>query len=172
MSESDKHRHLVTEFTKGNGVDLGSSGEPIVPWAIQVDLPDKEYHTYNITRPEAAIHWRGYAQSLPFKDETLDFVHASHLLEDFPDWWPLLREWNRVLKPGGFMIISVPDHDRFRAAVKRGQGDNLSHKHESKVSEVASFLKPYATIFDGFVNDDPLEYSLLYVGQKPQGAVI
>ena len=166
-SETSKHRHLVLEYCKGNGVDLGSSGDPVVPWAIQVELPPDQYRIYNVTRPvNDTIEWRGSALELPFKDSTLNFVHSSHLLEDFKDWTPVLREWDRVLKPGGHMIIAVPDHGRFRAAVARGQGDNLSHKHESYVGELAQHLPAYAVKFHGFVNDNPNEYSILYVGRK------
>lgn len=171
--ETAKHRHLVKEFCTGNGADLGSAGVPVVPWAIQVDLPAEDYRAYNPTRGEAPIHWRGSALDLPFKDETLDFCHASHLLEDFEEWGPPLAEWSRVLKVGGFMIIAVPDRDRFRERVRRAREDhgvdvdNLSHKHESRQGEVADYLlKSYETLFDGFVSDSPLEYSLLYVGRK------
>jgi SAM-dependent methyltransferase len=165
-SETSKHRHLVSQYCFGNGVDLGSSGDPVVPWAIQVDLPAAQYRHYNTTRPDAMIQWRGTALDLPFKDATLDWVHASHLLEDWPDWGPPLREWDRVLKPGGYMLIAVPDHARFRAAVARGQGDNLSHKHESRVGELTECLKTYAVLYDGFVSNFPYEYSILYIGMK------
>lgn len=172
MSETAKHRAMVWRYCQGNGVDLGSSGDPVVPWAIQVELPEEDYHRYNTTRPAAEIHWRGSAIDLPFKDGTLDFVHASHLLEDFEDWTPVLAEWDRVLKPGGFLIIAVPDHGRFRAYVQRGREagydcDNLSHKHESYVGELCERLPRYDTVYSGFVSDSPLEYSVLYVGRKP-----
>jgi SAM-dependent methyltransferase len=166
-SETSKHRHLVVQYCSGNGVDLGSSGDPVVPWAIQVDLPAAQYRHYNTTRPEATIQWRGTALDLPFKDSVLDWVHASHLLEDWPDWGPPLQEWDRVLKPGGHMLISVPDRGRFRAAVARGQGDNLSHKHESYVGELTKSLPAYTALRDGFVRDDLQEYSILYIGRKP-----
>ena len=169
MSETAKHRHLVKDYCKGNGVDLGSSGDPVVPWAIQVDLPAVDYREYNKTRPEAPIHWSGSAVDLPFKNGTLDWVHSSHLIEDFQDWRPILKEWDRVLKPGGYMIIAVPDHARFRAAVAAGQGDNLSHKHESHVGELTEMFKHmgYTVIRDSFVSDDPKEYSILFVGRQP-----
>ncbi len=167
MSETAKHRHLAQEYCKGNGVDLGSSGDPIVPWAIQVDLPQSEYKNYNTTRPESVIQWRGSALDLPFKNETLDWVHSSHLLEDFADWWPALTEWMRVLKIGGHLIIAVPGHTRFRAAVARGQGDNLSHKHEAQEKELSRELGWLCdTIRDDYVSNDPLEYSILYIGRK------
>lgn len=172
--ETGKHRHLVKQYCMGNGVDLGSANCPVVPWAIQVDLPDAEYRIYNQTRPEAHIQWRGSALDLPFRDNTLDFVHSSHLLEDFFDWLPALFEWNRVLKPGGHMIIALPDHERFRAYVQRGADagidcDNLSHKHESYCGELTSVFATYfdyEILRDDFVNDDPNEYSILFVGRK------
>jgi len=48
---------------------------------------------------------------LPHKDNIVDLVYASHLLEYFhPDEVPeLLVEWKRVLKPGGVLRLAVPD---------------------------------------------------------------
>lgn len=167
MSETAKHRTLVQPYCEGNGVDVGSSGDPVVPWAIQMDLPLHNYLQYNPDRPSAYIHWRGDARNLPFKDGTLDWLHSSHVLEDFLDWRPVLQEWDRTLKVGGFLLIAVPDHERFRQAVARGQGDNLGHKHESHVGELTSYLaSAYHVFFDDFVNDNPGEYSVLFVGRK------
>lgn len=171
MGEESKHRELVRPYTSGNGVDIGSSGEPIVPWAIQIDLPFDAYKTYNVTRPASnCIHWRGDGtRDLPFKDQVLDFVHSSHLLEDFPrdQWKAILNEWHRVLKVGGHMIVAVPDHERFRSAVRRGQGDNLSHKSESRPGELTEWLKSrYDIIMDQFVTPDPNEYSIIFLGRN------
>ncbi len=167
MSETAKHRHLAVPYCEGNGLDIGSSGDPIVPWAIQLDLPLHDYLTYNPVRPSEYIHWRGDARNLPFRDGVLDFCHSSHVLEDFEDWNLVLAEWDRVLKLGGFLLIAVPDHQRFRAAVAAGQGDNLGHKHESHVGELSAYLgKKYHVFHDGFVSTSPHEYSILFVGRK------
>lgn len=95
-------------------------------------------------------------------------VHnSSHVLEDFADWHPVLAEWSRVVRPGGFILISIPDHHRFREAVANGQGDNLGHKHEGFVGEISSYLEPhYHVIRDDFVTADPHEYSILFIGRK------
>lgn len=168
MSETAKHRAMVVDFCQGNGIDLGSAGDPVVPWAISHDLPSEVYRQYNSQRPDDNIQWRGSAWDLSaFNDGAFDFLHASHLLEDAEDWVPVLREWDRVLKPGGFMIIAVPDHARFRAAVAAGQGDNLSHRHESHVGELTSYLGLwYDVLRDDFVSDSPHEYSILFIGRK------
>lgn len=149
-------------------MDLGASSCPIVAWAILVDLPLEAYQHY-ADRPGDIVHWRGSAEQLPFKDGVLDFVHASHLLEDFQEWPPLLNEWDRVLKPNGHIIIAVPDRERFRAAVAGGQGDNLNHKHESHVGELTQCLQDrYEVLRDEFVNGDPGEYSIIFVGKKKE----
>jgi SAM-dependent methyltransferase len=48
---------------------------------------------------------------LPFLKETFDIVYASHILEHAAWYRSLdtLREWVRVLKPGGVLEVWVPD---------------------------------------------------------------
>jgi len=47
-----------------------------------------------------------------FKDGELDGIIASHVLEHIADTKAVLTEWNRVLKPGGTLIIVVPDAEK------------------------------------------------------------
>jgi len=53
-----------------------------------------------------------------FDDETCLEVRASHVLEHFPMAYTVevLREWVRVLKPGGILKIAVPDFRKIAAA--------------------------------------------------------
>ena len=48
---------------------------------------------------------------LEFKDNSAELIYASHVLEYFDreEVIPILKEWNRVLKPGGTLRIAVPD---------------------------------------------------------------
>ena len=55
---------------------------------------------------------------LPFKDESVDLIYASHLLEYFDreEAVEVLSEWRRVLKyppggPGGVLRLAVPDFE-------------------------------------------------------------
>jgi SAM-dependent methyltransferase len=43
------------------------------------------------------------------KDETYDFVLSCHSLEHLANPLKALKEWNRVLKPKGLLVIIVPD---------------------------------------------------------------
>jgi len=49
-----------------------------------------------------------------FADGSVAELYASHILEHFPHTQTLavLKEWARVLKPGGILYVAVPDFRR------------------------------------------------------------
>lgn len=156
MSETAKHRHVTTPYCCGNGLDLGSGGDPVVPSAIQVDLPEGPQYGQS----DAAIQWRGDARSLPWvADETMDYLYSSHLIEDFQEWDTVLREWQRVVKRGGYIVILVPDKDRY-------VGHNTAHVHEGHPGELSSYFpeREWNVITDDFAADN--DYSIIFVAQK------
>lgn len=168
-SESGKYLHLTQQYCKGNGVDIGSQGWPVVPWAIQIELPEAEFAHYTSGKKlDQAGVFRGDGRALPFKDGVLDFVYASHVLEDFVDWEPILREWVRVLKPGGYLIILVPDKKLWNEAIKRGQPPNCAHTHESYAGELTTYTGRIGVrvLEDRLTALYPEDYSILFVGQK------
>jgi SAM-dependent methyltransferase len=168
MSETAKYRDLTVPYCMGNGIDIGSQNDPVVPWAISLDLPPEEYARYTSgLAAENSIQWRGDASSLPFKDGVCDFVYSSHVLEDFLDWAPYLQEWTRVLKPGGHLIILIPDKHLWNEAVRRGQPPNCAHKHEGRPGELTEMLSDrYKIIRDSLTNKFESDYSILFVGRK------
>lgn len=130
-SEAAKYLCLTLPYLNGNGIDIGSGGWPVTERAIQYELPSPEFNSYTGGRkPEIPIEWHGDMRDLPFKDNTLDFIHCSHVLEDFnPEEWPwILREWKRAIKPTGHIVILVPEHERWQYCVQvLGQCPNCAH---------------------------------------------
>jgi SAM-dependent methyltransferase len=51
---------------------------------------------------------RGDALHAPFPEAAFDLVFHQGLLEHFPDPLPLLRENRRILRPGGILLVDVP----------------------------------------------------------------
>ena len=125
-SETSKCRSRLAPFCKGYGLDLGFGGDPITPNAIRVDLP-----TPYTKVGHQSVQLGGDASKLVwFRNECLDFVYSSHLLEDYEDTEAVLREWLRVLKPGGHLVTFCPDEQAFRKhCAATGQPYNTAHKH-------------------------------------------
>ena len=48
---------------------------------------------------------------LPFDDDFADEIKAIHVIEHFYQWQiqDVLKEWRRVLKPGGLIALECPD---------------------------------------------------------------
>ena len=173
MSETAKYRTLTVPFCQGNGLDIGSGGDPVVPNAIQLELPPKEYHHYRSGDVHGVpIQWHGDCWNLPFKDNTLDFVYSSHLIEDFDHkrWPQLLGEWVRCLKPGGWLVILVPEFERWNYAVRvLGQIPNCSHwAPEPSLGELTTvFQKLGLTEINEDLTDlHPNDYTIMAVGKK------
>jgi predicted SAM-dependent methyltransferase len=126
MSETSKHRAWFLPYTQGYGMDVGFGGDAIVPHAITFDMP-QPYTSVGTS----AQHLGGDCRKLPFKNDTLDWLYNSHLIEDFTynDQIPMVQEWLRVLKPGGRLLILAPDQQRFLAhCAATGQPINEAHK--------------------------------------------
>ena len=126
MSETSKYRAWFLPHTQGYGIDLGYGGDPLVPHAICFDMPQP--YTSVGSAPQ---HLGGDARRLPFKNNTLDWVYSSHLIEDFTytEQVAVVKEWLRVLKPGGRLLILAPDQQRFLAhCAATGQSINDNHK--------------------------------------------
>lgn len=58
------------------------------------------------------------AFQIPIPEATLDIVFHQGLMEHYKDPLPLLREHFRVLKPGGFLLIDVPQRYHVYTLIK------------------------------------------------------
>jgi SAM-dependent methyltransferase len=67
------------------------------------------------------------ARALPFPDGTFALVYASHVLEHIP-WYhteDVLREWVRILRPGGALEVWVPDALRVAEVLVRYENEGI-----------------------------------------------
>jgi ubiquinone/menaquinone biosynthesis C-methylase UbiE len=62
----------------------------------------------------------GDALRLPLKDSSVDIVFHQGLLEHFRDPLPMLRENARVVKPGGHVLVDVPQTYHAYTLLKKG----------------------------------------------------
>lgn len=51
------------------------------------------------------------------EDNSLDFAHSSHCLEHLVNPATAIGHWLRIVKPGGFVVITIPDEDLYEQGV-------------------------------------------------------
>jgi SAM-dependent methyltransferase len=62
------------------------------------------------------------------EDEYFEVVFTSHILEHLADPHEGLRNWFRILKPGGHLIISIPHRDLYEKKTELPSRWNPDHK--------------------------------------------
>lgn len=101
------------DFCKGRGIDIGAGNDPL--------FADIETWDWDHGQGDAT-HMKGVA------NDTYDFVHCSHVLEHLYDPWEGIRNWFRILKPGGFLIMAVPHRDLYEKKLELPSKWNPDHK--------------------------------------------
>ncbi len=101
--------NFLRRYFVGNGLDIGGKPDPL-------SLYKELFPLMNSIR---TWDWDdGDAQFLEgIADESLDFVHSSHCLEHLVEPAEGLCNWLRVVREGGFLIITVPDEDLYEQGV-------------------------------------------------------
>jgi len=67
---------------------------------------------YHVDGDKSHTHLYGFdITQLLFNNDSVDLIYASHILEYFDreEVIPVLKEWQRVLRPGGILRIAVPN---------------------------------------------------------------
>ena len=96
MNEATKARPRLERYLKGKITDIGCGPDPITPTAKAWDQED------------------GDAQKMEnILDEEYDTVFSSHCLEHLRNPLEAVLNWWRILKPGGHLIVIMPDEDLY-----------------------------------------------------------
>lgn len=100
-----------------HGVEIGPSAHN--PFGLHSIFVGKdtggtvyEHEEKELCGEVAKLHLICEANDLPFKDDRLDYVLVSHVLEHCYDIIGTLREWLRVVKPGGLVYVIFPHKER------------------------------------------------------------
>lgn len=167
-SETAKVRHIVLPYIKGSVVDVGYGGDKIIPDAVGVDLPEP-YTPVWIGEPIDVPC--DVSKGVPLPDEAFDTVYCSHLVEDFEDTNAILKELLRMLKPGGRLVLVVPDQRQYEVHCRVvGQKTNTSHRISKMgleyLKERLIEVLPDAKIL--FEDDCSIQYNVILIAGKPE----
>lgn len=100
---------LYAKVFAGNGIDIGCGNDPL---SDQMHLWPYLLSVYGWDWPD------GDAQEMPGLDpETFSFVYSSHTLEHVRDPRATLERWWQLIRPGGYLLVQVPDEDTYEQGV-------------------------------------------------------
>lgn len=162
-NESKKIVWEVAPYLRGRGLDIGAGDFKILPHAISVDNMDHQQFGFNV-RPDIIAE----ADDLSlFATQSMDWVYSSHTLEHVDDMTLTLRQWWRVVKVGGLLVMYLPHKDFYPNIGEPGA--NPSHKRDFLPEDV---IKAMPDGWDLLVKQDrneDMEYSFLLVFKKTGG---
>jgi len=101
--------NFTARYFVGEGIDIGGAPDPLslygqfFPKMGNVRIWDRQDGDAEVMAGVA--------------DDSFDFVHSSHCLEHLVDPAAGLRNWFRIVKPGGHLVVIVPDEDLYEQGV-------------------------------------------------------
>ena len=103
--EHDPLRALRTRVPpNARGLEIGAHARPVAGLA-----PYFTDAVASFAGTNGRADFLADALALPLSDATLDYLCSSHVLEHLPNPLAALHEWQRVLRPGGWLYLVVPD---------------------------------------------------------------
>lgn len=130
---------FFSRYFVGNGIDIGCGQDSINAF------------TEVFTQIGSVKGWDkqdGDAQFMStVPDNTYDFVLSSHCLEHMQDPFEAIKNWLRILKPHGHMVLVVPDEDLYERGVFPSQ-NNPDHKWTFTIWKQKSWTSKSINIFD------------------------
>ena len=158
-SKTNKLREpsLVRQFFSGRVLDIGAGTDPVIGHAEIFDQPQGDAN--KILRY--------------LEPQSYDCVHSSHCLEHMDNPILALKDWWKLVKPGGYMITIVPHEDLYeqfnwpsifnedhKATFRLGGKESWSPVSIDLLAECEAL--PNSKIIEKKVWDQNFDYDLLF----------
>jgi SAM-dependent methyltransferase len=118
------------EATRGRGIDIGCGPDPVTPGARRFDM---EHGDANVISQHIK--------------EQFDFVYSSHCLEHMHNPRTTILDWWKLVKPGGYLFVLVPDEDLYEQGVFPSRFNN-DHKATFTISKARSWSPVSINVLD------------------------
>ena len=122
--EVRKTRWRACPYLRGKGLDLGCGPEKVLDTVNVIGVDNnKDSALFGIEATATNVRCDISDLSM-FGSASFDFVFSSHALEHFeyskvPG---MLKDWFRVLKVGGYLVLYLPDEDQYPKCAEPSRG--------------------------------------------------
>lgn len=102
------------------GLEIGAAAHNPFGLDTRNVAPPDDYEFYASSQSDSGlmpspVHIWSTADAIPVPDDSEDFVLSSHVVEHLPNVIATFVEWNRIVRPGGFIFMIVPLRDALPA---------------------------------------------------------
>jgi len=105
-------QNFFSLYCNGNGLDIGYGGDAITKNCDGFDIEDGDAH---------------YIKKVI--NNKYDYVYSSHLLEHLDEPAIAIKNWWKVIKKNGFLILYIPDRDLYEKKKTLPSRFSLDHKY-------------------------------------------
>ncbi len=170
-NEAAKIKWEIVPYTRGKGLDLGCGPYKAFPHFRGIDS-NADAKLFGIEATSADFIIPTCEVLDDFASSSQDFIFSSHLLEHIVEWENALKEWFRVLKQGGHLILYLPDEDEYPKVGEKGA--NPDHKWNCSYDKIVDAMKRIGgwDLVDFQKRNEGDEYSLFFVFKKFSDAKI
>src|SRR3990167_9578840 len=139
-NESAKVRYDVVPYMRGLCLDLGCGPCKVFPHFTGIDS-GKDTQLFGIQMKPNIV---GDVTKLErFASGSHDCVFSAHTLEHIEDYKPALKEWWRVVKHGGYMILYLPHKDFYPNCTNRDKWDDWYENHKDEYTNAGAALDAF-----------------------------
>jgi SAM-dependent methyltransferase len=131
--------NFINHYFVGHGIDIGGAPDPLAQYTEQFSQM-RSVRTWDLADGDGQ-KMEGIADAL------FDFVHSSHCLEHLHDPFEGLKNWLRIVKPGGHVIVMVPDEDLYEQGIFPSTY-NLDHKWTFTIYKERSWSSKSVNVLD------------------------
>ncbi|MFC2101501.1 class I SAM-dependent methyltransferase [Bacteroidota bacterium] len=123
---------MVIDFPAGSGVtsrilrDLGAN-------PVAFDLFPEYFQLEGLTCQRADIR-----SGIPVEDEVADALVCQEGIEHFSDQYQAFREFNRVLKQGGLLLMTTPNYSNLRSKISYLLSESERYNRHMPPNEIDS----------------------------------
>jgi len=128
-----------TRYFVGSGIDVGGRPDPLTLYR-ELFPAITDVRTWDIEDGDAQL-MSGVG------DDAFDFLFSSHCLEHLGDPVEGLRNWFRIVRPGGHLIITVPEEDLYEQGVWPST-HNRWHRHAFTIMKSHSWCSDSRNLID------------------------
>lgn len=129
----------ATRWLQGEGIDIGCGEDSLARMAAFLPLM-RSVRSWDLPDGDAM-------DMAGVKNDSFDFVHSSHCLEHLVDPYVSMANWIRICRPGGHLVITVPDEDLYEQGVFPSTF-NPDHKWTFTIAKAESWSPRSVNLFD------------------------